>query len=94
VQFPFACWPIHFSDFQITLLKSSRQPLAIVKKRFVKIQGNVPTNERKGSKNQKRKKYMYSLSLKEYCNSNAFGIKRLRAYKFNIMSKREFKSNE
>jgi hypothetical protein len=51
----------------------------------------VPTVGRKGLK-LKRKYFMHSLSS-EFANSKAFGLKRLRAYKFNIIKRESYSSH-
>ncbi len=81
VQLASSYWSIHFLESHRTPLKSAFQESSVKSR-------NVPTVGRKGLK-LKRKYFMHSLSS-EFANSKAFGLKRLRAYKFNIIKRESY----
>jgi hypothetical protein len=71
----------------ITLLKSSRQLLAAFIKSFVKIQ---KMHQPIGRKGLKFIGVCTPCLQKSFVNSKAFGVKRQKTYKFNIILKGEF----
>jgi hypothetical protein len=50
----------------------------------------VPTNRMKGIKKSKENSACVACLQKSLANSKAFGVKRVRTYKFSTRSKREF----